>query len=287
MCNFPLIFGGPRTSSHEGGCAVESMRATDTPAFLAARDREAELTRTQATPAGAFRAARRTFMRGERLDMRSLAAALGISRATLYRWCGHRDRLLSDVLWSLSHQLFEQAKVDHGDKRGAERVLAVFRQHVGGIVRSRPLQVFLQQETHAALRLLTSEAGGVQLRTVRDLAELLREEQERGALELRGDADTLAYAIVRITEGFIYHDTVSGPSRTLRAPRRWWRCCWRSAGPATALPPGVRKCRRGPTTLLRWAELQAARSRMHETRGWARGPRIGAVGPRDPRSDRP
>jgi AcrR family transcriptional regulator len=191
------------------GVAADCTR-TETPAFRAARDRDAELTRTQATPAGAFRAARAMFLRGERLDMRSLAAELGISRATLYRWCGHRDRLLSDVLWSLSHQLFERAKADHRDKQGAERVLAIFRQHVGGIVSAPPLQGFLKQETHAALRLLTSETSGVQPRTVEDLAELLGEEHEAGALELRADADTLAYAIVRMTEGFIYHDAVVG-----------------------------------------------------------------------------
>jgi AcrR family transcriptional regulator len=189
---------------------LESTRVEETPAFRAARDQNAELTRTQATPAGAFRAARRMFLRGQRLDMRALAAELSISRATLYRWCGDRERLLSDVLWSLSHQLLEQAKADHARKRGAKRILAIFRQHVSGIVGAGPLQTFLQQETHAALRLLTSEAGGVQPRTVRDLAELLREEQRAGALELRADPDTLAYAIVRMTEGFIYHDTVVG-----------------------------------------------------------------------------
>jgi AcrR family transcriptional regulator len=188
----------------------EGIGVEETPAFRAARERGAKLTRTQATPAGAFRAARRMFLRGERLDMRALAARLSISRATLYRWCGDRERLLSDVLWSLSHQLFEQAKADHSRKRGADRVLAVFRQHTGGIIGAAPLRTFLQQETHAALRLLTSESGGVQTRTVRDLAELLREEERAGALKLRADPDTLAYAIVRMTEGFIYHDTFVG-----------------------------------------------------------------------------
>jgi AcrR family transcriptional regulator len=91
------------------------------------QDREAELSRTQATPAGAFRGARRMFLRGERLDMQALAAELGISRATLYRWCGHREQLLADVLWSLSHQLFERAKAEHPRHTGAERVMAVFR----------------------------------------------------------------------------------------------------------------------------------------------------------------
>ena len=181
-----------------------------TPAFRAAQDRDAELSLTRATPAGAFRAARRMFLRGERLDMQALAAELRVSRATLYRWCGHREQLLSDVLWSLSHQLFEQAKADHPEHTGAERVLAIFLQHVNAIVDARPLRVFLQQETHSALRLLTSQSGGIQPRTVDDLADLLDEELRAGALKLRADVDSLAYAIVRMTEGFIYHDTVVG-----------------------------------------------------------------------------
>ncbi len=156
---------GPGSRAH-GGLRAVPLRIEETIAFRAASDPEATPSRMQATPAGAFRAARRMFLSGRRLDMQSLASELEISRATLYRWCGDRERLLSDVLWSLSHRLFEQAKADHPRHTGAKRVLAVFRQHVSEIVRAEPLQVFLQQETHAALRLLTSEGGGVQPRTV-------------------------------------------------------------------------------------------------------------------------
>jgi AcrR family transcriptional regulator len=177
-------------------------------ALRAARSPDAELSRTRATPAAAFRAARRMYLEGRRLDMQALAAELEVSRATLYRWTGHRDQLLSDVLWSLSDDIFEQAKADHPDHTGAERLLAIFRQHVGALVGARPLQVFLQQETHAALRVLTSRDGGVQPRTVSRLAELYREEQDAGAFRPRTDVVTLAYAVVRVTEGFIYNDAI-------------------------------------------------------------------------------
>lgn len=141
--------------------------------------------------------------------MQALAVELGISRATLYRWTGRREQLLSDVLWSLSNALFERAKADHAARTGADRVLAVFRQHMDAVVGAEPLQTFLQQETHAALRVLTARGGSVQRRTVRDLAELLREEQEAGTLRLRADVQSLAYAIVRMTEGFIYNDAIA------------------------------------------------------------------------------
>ncbi len=200
-----------KSASADGESAELAPAGVDeTLALRAFRNPAAEPSRTQATPAGAFRAARRTFLRGQRLDMQLLAAELQISRTTLYRWCGDRERLLGDILWSLSHQLFERAMAEHSRHTGAPRVLAVFRRHVSEVVGAEPLRVFLKQETHAALRLLTAESGNVQPRTVEDFARLLREEQLEGGLELRADADTLSYAIVRMTEGFIYHDTVIG-----------------------------------------------------------------------------
>ena len=190
--------------------APDLQIADESLAFAAARHANPELTRTNATPAAAFLAARRMYLRGQRVDMLALAGELGVSRATIYRWTGHRERLLADVLWSLSNEVFQQAKADHPEHSGAERLLAIFRHHVGVLVRAEPLHTFLRQETHAALRILTSSDGGVQSRTVAKLAELYREEQESGAFKPRTDVTTLAYAVVRLTEGFIYNDAIVG-----------------------------------------------------------------------------
>jgi AcrR family transcriptional regulator len=178
-------------------------------ALRASRDPAAQLTLTRATPAAAFRMARRMYLQGRRVDMQALASEAGVARATLYRWTGPREQLLSDVLWSLSNEIFEQAKADNPAHTGAERLLAIFRQHVGALVRARPLHVFLQQETNAALRILTSREGGVQPRTVSALAALYREEAEAGSFSPRADIDSLAYAVVRVTEGFIYNDAIA------------------------------------------------------------------------------
>lgn len=161
-----------------------------------------------ATPAAAFRAARREYLAGRRIDMQALAHELGISRATLYRWTGPREQLISDVVFSLSDIVFERAKRDTAHLSGPPRLLAVFRLHVAALVDARPLQVFLQQETHAALRILTGRGGSVQRRTVARLADLYREEQRKGSFHPRADPDALAYAVVRITEGFIYNDAI-------------------------------------------------------------------------------
>jgi AcrR family transcriptional regulator len=186
----------------------EAPWPTESAALRAARDANAETTRARATPAGAFQAARRMYLQGRRVDMGGLANELGISRATLYRWTGHRDQLLADVLWSLSDDIFEQAKRDHLEHLGVERLLAIFRQHVGALIAAEPLHIFLRQETHAALRILTSPDAGVQSRTVWKLAELYREEQQAGAFRPRIDPDALAYAVVRVTESFIYNDAL-------------------------------------------------------------------------------
>jgi hypothetical protein len=49
-----------------------------------------------------FELARDWFLSGRRIDMGELAEALSISRATLHRRVGSRDRLLGEILWSLS-----------------------------------------------------------------------------------------------------------------------------------------------------------------------------------------
>ncbi|HWX97968.1 MAG TPA: QsdR family transcriptional regulator [Solirubrobacteraceae bacterium] len=194
--------------------AVPQLHALQDPAngslaLRASRGTDVEQTRTQGTPAGAFLAARRMYLQGQRLDMGALAKQLGISRATLYRWTGHRDQLLADVLWSLSDDIFEQAKADHPEHLGVERLLAIFRQHVGALVAAEPLHIFLRQETQAALRILTSPDGGVQSRTVAQLAELYREEQRAGTFRPRIEPAALAYAVVRVTESFIYNDAIA------------------------------------------------------------------------------
>ena len=178
-------------------------------ALREARDPTVGLTRTRPTPAAAFYAARRMYLEGRRVDMRALASELGISRPTLYRWTGQREQLLSDVLWSLSDEIFERAKADHPKHRGAKRLLAIYRQHVGALVEAEPLHAFLRQETHFALRVLTSPTGGVQPRTVLKLAELYREEERAGAFRPKVAPDALAYAVVRLTEGFIYNDALA------------------------------------------------------------------------------
>ena len=73
---------------------------------------------------------------------------------------------------------------------------------------SLPLRRFLDEEPEAALRILTSKEGRVQSGLVEALARLL-ERERAGGLVLGIDPRTLAYAIVRIGESFLYADVIA------------------------------------------------------------------------------
>jgi AcrR family transcriptional regulator len=165
--------------------------------------------RPRGTPADAFRAAVRAFEEGPRLDMGRLAAQLGIAKATLYRWTGSREQLIGEVISYLSQISFEGGLATATELEGVERVMAVYRHNVSTIVAFEPLRRFVRNETSLALRVLTLRGSVVEVTVSRQVAELLEEERQRGSLTLRAPAADLAYAIVKVTEGFIYGDPVA------------------------------------------------------------------------------
>ena len=69
---------------------------------------------------------------------------------------------------------------------------------------------FLEIERDAGLRLLTSSAGPVQPRAVAAIAGLIEAEVRAGAYRPAVDTGTLAYAIVRLFEAFVYNDAAIG-----------------------------------------------------------------------------
>jgi AcrR family transcriptional regulator len=152
--------------------------------------------------------------------MGRLAAELGISRATLYRWTGSREQLLGDALLSLSELMFERATKETSELRGVERIMAHFRLFVGWIVRDQALGTFIRNETEAAIRVLTSRGGVVQPGMVRLLARLLEEEREKGGFTPRVEIPLLAYAMVRVTEGLIYNDEIAAVAPEVDAAAR-------------------------------------------------------------------
>jgi AcrR family transcriptional regulator len=166
------------------------------------------LAKPASVPVEIFDAALGIFLAGRRLDMRALAQQLGIGRATLYRKVGDRDRLLGEVLWWLTRHAIWRAIDTAGRRRGRSRVLMVIDHLLRDINGQPALRRLLDAEPEAALRILTSKHGRVQAGLVEALEQLLRGEARAG-LELGMDAQTLAYTIVRIGEGFLYADVIA------------------------------------------------------------------------------
>ena len=165
--------------------------------------------RPQDVPAEIFDAALATFLDKRRLDMRALAGELGISRATLYRRVGGRDHLLGAVIWFLTRRALARAYEGTEELRGTERIVTVIERFMRD-VRSQPaLGRLLEAEPEAALRILTSKHGPIQGGIIAVLERLMALEERRGRLKLNIDHGTLAYAIVRIGESFLYADVIA------------------------------------------------------------------------------
>ena len=180
---------------------------------------------TRSTALDAFRTARRTFLAGERVDMRGLARALDVDRATLYRWVGSRDQLLTEVLWSLLARTFASLQGAHCHDpdagRGTSSAASVV---VAGVVRAvmanAGMARFLDREGDLALRLLTTRATDFEARLIALVTRLVQDEVAAGRLDPTVPVDDLAYVLVRIMESYIYIGLITGehpdPDRAAR-----------------------------------------------------------------------
>jgi len=165
--------------------------------------------RPVATAADLRALARLRFMECERLCLEELAAELGISRATAYRWAGNVEQLAGEVIASIVDDTFQRA-LREARGRGAERVVDVTARGLRYIATSAPYRAFLERDPQKALRIVASKEAPVQARTIALHQQLIEEELQSGALRLPVDAHTMAYALVRIAESFLYADAIAG-----------------------------------------------------------------------------
>jgi AcrR family transcriptional regulator len=160
-------------------------------------------------PREIFDAAVDTYLACRRLDMRALAGELGISRATLYRHAGGRDRLLGEVLCNRTRLALASAAAGTERLKGEKRVVTIVERFMRLVHESAPLHRLLEAEPETALRLLTSKHGPVQRRVIDGLERLLAYEESNGELRPGVEPGALAYAIVRIGESFLYADVIA------------------------------------------------------------------------------
>jgi AcrR family transcriptional regulator len=151
----------------------------------------------------------RRYLRGQRVDVQAIAAELGLGRTTVYRWFGSRDELIGEVLVRAAEPLLAQARLKARGE-GAQGLLDTFDRFNRGLAASSALRQFVEREREAALRVITSSAGRVQPRIVALIEALIEEEVSRGAYQPPAEPATLAYAIVRLGEAFLYSDAGAG-----------------------------------------------------------------------------
>src|ERR1043166_9442107 len=106
-------------------------------------------------PTDAFLRARRWWLSGRRVDMSALAAELGVSRVTLYRWVGSRDQLLVDVIRALARRTLDDIEAEARD-RGPERIVRVVTRFLEDVIANASMQRWLAEEGESAMRLLTT-----------------------------------------------------------------------------------------------------------------------------------
>jgi aminoglycoside 6'-N-acetyltransferase len=162
-----------------------------------------------AAPEDVLALAREQYLAGDRVDLTSLAAQLGLGRATIYRWFGSRERLLGQVVGEALVDLLAR-KRRQVRRSGAIGLMQVFDQVNRSLARSRAVRRLLEQERAGALRLLTSSSGEVQPRAVAAVQALIEAEEQAGRYSPPADPETLAYAIVRLAEAFLYNDAAIG-----------------------------------------------------------------------------
>lgn len=160
-------------------------------------------------PEKLFELAREKWRMGERIDIGKLAAELGISRATAFRWVGSKEALVGEILWSFYKPTLERALADT-PARGAERVATITAKAMRAILDSKPMRRWLEQDTEYALRLVTSETGVVQTHTVRFLRSVIKQEVAEGHMKPALDVETLSLLVMRISTSFLYSDLTCG-----------------------------------------------------------------------------
>lgn len=173
----------------------------------------AEGTRAPGRPAAASRddvlkAAVEVFLSGNRVDVNAIAAQLGLGRTSIYRWFGSRDGLLGAAIARQLERMVAYAERT-SDATGAERLNEILDRCIHWLVEDDALRTYFDNESTGALRLITRSDGPVHQAAVAVVEGLIERAEEQGYRPPIERA-TLAYALVRLWEAFLYNDAVAG-----------------------------------------------------------------------------
>ncbi|GAA4466189.1 hypothetical protein GCM10023170_076740 [Phytohabitans houttuyneae] len=164
----------------------------------------------------------RHFLARGGLAMDDLAVELAVSRATLYRVAGTRDRVLGDVLWYLGSRTLADAFRGRS-ATGVTGVVEVTGRFCDSLARSRPFRRFIAQEPETAARVLLTPAGRVHERFIVAQTRIFRDCLELPAAPADTELRGRAYLYVRIVESVIYGEMLHGGNPTPAVTNRMLR----------------------------------------------------------------
>ncbi len=145
------------------------------------------------------------FHRTGGLDMEELAQAANVSRATLYRVAGSRDKVLGDVLWRQGSRVLTQIMATT-EGHGVDRLIAISERFHHDLRGYPPLLTFLRDDPATAFRVLLTADARVHSRFVEQWRTLLEELVSAGELVLPMSPADAAFVFVRLGESLLYSD---------------------------------------------------------------------------------
>jgi hypothetical protein len=151
---------------------------------------------------------------GRRVDIRALAGELRVSRTTLHRRVGNRDRLLGQALWTMAEEAIRKvdAELDadlHGQPPPGGYAAAAVTAFNRAVAANQGLRRFLDEEPLTAVRVLTDSRGFVQPRIVAAVEDRLRRDLDGRDDPPFAPTDQLAFALVRLSESFLYANVIA------------------------------------------------------------------------------
>jgi AcrR family transcriptional regulator len=171
------------------------------------------------TPDDAVDIARELLDEGERVDVLAVATRLGVSRATVHRWFGTRDQLMTALFAHLAAEFRERAERQargHGDERAIDFVRRIAKSSAA----YDPLRVAAAREPTVFLRLMLREDGPVHAEVVDTLMRLLAGSHTPVELRrLRGAVDLFASTAIALHWSTIATGGEPDPRRYARIGR--------------------------------------------------------------------
>jgi AcrR family transcriptional regulator len=153
-------------------------------------------------------AARRELVETGLLDMGDVARRARVGRSSLYRLVGDREGLREMLVHWMAEVGWEIALAEAGRKRGRARLLCVLSAYTRLVAEDPGLRRALQADPERTLALCTDHRRSVQPYVVDRVEKLLVEHEDD--LDLTMPRDQVAYAIVKLSESFVYADVLAG-----------------------------------------------------------------------------